>query len=176
MTDNEELNLHLTDPLDADSDKDNFSDGLEVNLYDTSPLEVADVPVPLVSSTAYSPAENQMGTMAFEDFWPSKGDYDFNDVVINYNTTETKVDGQISKVILKLQPVARGTSYKNALQVSINTPITNIASATMGPVSNAVPLTPIADGNQTMFVIIDDIEDALPTGRPHECLFFSRAT
>lgn len=162
LTDNEELNLHLTDPLDADSDGDNFSDGLEVNLYDTSPLEVADVPVPLVTSTAYSPAENQMGTMAFEDYWPSKGDYDFNDVVINYNSTETKVDGQISKVILKLQPVARGASYKNGLQISINTPITNIASATMGPESNAVPLMPIADGNQTMFVIIDDIEDALP--------------
>ncbi len=162
LTDNEELNLHLTDPLDADSDNDNFSDGLEVNLYDTSPLEVADVPVSLVTSTAYSPAENQMGTMAFEDFWPSKGDYDFNDVVINYNSTETKVDGQISKVILKLQPVARGASYKNGLQISINTPITNIASATMGPASNAVPLTPIADGNQTMFVIIDDIADALP--------------
>ncbi|MBL1418228.1 MAG: LruC domain-containing protein [Moritella sp.] len=162
LTDNEELNLHLTDPLDADSDNDNFSDGLEVNYYDTSPLEVADVPVPLVTSTAYSPSENQMGTMAFEDYWPSKGDYDFNDVVINYNAEETKVDGQISKIILKLQPVARGASYKNALQISINTPITNIASATMGPPSNAVPLTPIADGNQTMFVIIGDIEDALP--------------
>jgi len=163
LTDNEELNLHLTDPLDADSDNDSFSDGLEVNQYDTAPLETTDVPVPLVASTAYSPADNQMGTMAFEDFWPSKGDYDFNDVVINYNATETKVDGQISKVILKLQPVARGASYKNALKVSINTPITNIASATMGKNSHAVPLTPIEDGNQTMFVIIDDIEDALPS-------------
>jgi len=163
LTDNEELNLHLTDPLDADSDNDSFSDGLEVNKYDTAPLEVADTPVPMVNSTAYSPADNQMGTMAFEDFWPNKGDYDFNDVVVNYNATETKVDGQISKVILKLQPVARGASYKNALKVSINTPITNIASATMGKNSHTVPLTPIEDGNQTMFVIIDDIEDALPT-------------
>ncbi|MFT7684202.1 MAG: LruC domain-containing protein [Moritella dasanensis] len=163
LTDNEELNLHLTDPLDADSDNDTFSDGLEVNKYDTAPLEVADVPKPLVTSTTYSPADNQMGTMAFEDFWPNKGDYDFNDVVINYNATETKVDGQISKLILKLQPVARGASYKNALQVSINTPITNIASATMGKNSNTVSLTPIEDGNQTMFVIIDDIETALPS-------------
>ncbi|PKH06902.1 LruC domain-containing protein [Moritella sp. Urea-trap-13] len=163
LTDNEELNLHLTDPLDADSDNDTFSDGLEVNQYDTAPLEVTDVPEPLVASTAYSPADNQMGTMAFEDFWPNKGDYDFNDVVINYNATETKVDGQITKIILKLQPVARGASYKNALQVSFNTPITNIASATMGLNSHAVALTPIADGNQTMFVIIEDIESALPS-------------
>jgi len=163
LTDNEELNLHLTDPLDADSDNDSFSDGLEVNHYDTAPLEVTDVPLPLVSSTAYSPADNQMGTMAFEDFWPSKGDYDFNDVVVNYNATETKVDGQISKVILKLQPVARGASFKNALKVSINTPISNIASATMGKNSHAVPIAPIEDGNQTMFVIIDDIESALPS-------------
>ncbi|MEH6448844.1 MAG: LruC domain-containing protein [Oleispira sp.] len=163
LTDNEELNLHLTDPLDADSDNDTFSDGLEVNQYDTAPLEVADVPEPLVASTAFSPADEQMGTMAFEDFWPDKGDYDFNDVVINYNATETKVDGQISKLILKLQPAARGASYKNSLQVSINTPISNIASATLGKHSHAVPSTPIEDGNQTLFVIIDDIETELPT-------------
>ncbi len=33
----------------------------------------------------YSPAKDVFGTLAYEDLWPSKGDYDFNDLVVDYN-------------------------------------------------------------------------------------------
>ena len=33
----------------------------------------------------YGPGENIYGTLAYEDLWPIKGDYDFNDIVIDYN-------------------------------------------------------------------------------------------
>ncbi len=33
----------------------------------------------------YGPGENSYGTLAYEDLWPIKGDYDFNDIVIDYN-------------------------------------------------------------------------------------------
>jgi len=32
----------------------------------------------------YYPAKGQFGTLAFEDLWPSKGDYDMNDLVLDY--------------------------------------------------------------------------------------------
>ncbi len=34
---------------------------------------------------SYFPASGTYGTIAFEDLWPSKGDYDFNDLVVDYN-------------------------------------------------------------------------------------------
>ena len=33
---------------------------------------------------SYFPSATQAGTLAFEDLWPAKGDYDFNDVVVDY--------------------------------------------------------------------------------------------
>jgi LruC domain-containing protein len=33
----------------------------------------------------YYPAKNKFGSLAFEDLWPSKGDYDLNDMVIDCN-------------------------------------------------------------------------------------------
>ncbi|NRB38212.1 MAG: LruC domain-containing protein [Pseudomonadales bacterium] len=177
LSDNEEINIHLTDPLIADTDNDGFSDGNEVNHYDTLPLDETDFPTSTVQSTSYSPAENELGTMAFEDYWPSKGDYDFNDAVINYNVTETKINGLIKNIVLKLQPVARGASLTNSLKLLINTPISNIKSSTINVTEQeqkkgkgrgrgrgkTIKLDPVADGNRTLFNIIDDLEEALPT-------------
>jgi LruC domain-containing protein len=32
----------------------------------------------------FTPSKYGTGTIAFEDLWPSYGDYDFNDVALNY--------------------------------------------------------------------------------------------
>ena len=38
------------------------------------------------------------GTLAFEDLWPSQGDYDMNDVVVGYSTTfTTNKDNKIGR-------------------------------------------------------------------------------
>lgn len=36
----------------------------------------------------YIPAKNAYSSLAFEDLWPSKGDYDMNDLVVNYQFQE----------------------------------------------------------------------------------------
>nr|WP_299074139.1 LruC domain-containing protein [uncultured Allomuricauda sp.] len=33
----------------------------------------------------FSPSENLSGVLAYEDLWPSQGDYDFNDLVVSYS-------------------------------------------------------------------------------------------
>jgi len=162
LTDNEELNIFNTDPHVADTDNDGFSDGNEVNYYETLPLDKNDVPPSPTTSTSYSPAESQMGTMAFEDEWPIKGDYDFNDAVFDYSAIEHKVDGLISSIVFKILPVARGAIYENSLRLLINTPISNINQATMKSKGTTSSLSPIADGNQSMFIIIESITEALP--------------
>lgn len=40
---------------------------------------------PTKAYTSYFPTKNTWGTLAFEDNWPAKGDYDMNDVVVKYN-------------------------------------------------------------------------------------------
>jgi len=162
LTDNEELNLFNTDPHVADSDNDGFSDGNEVNYYETLPLDKNDTPIISTTSTTYSPASSQFGTMAFEDEWPIKGDYDFNDAVFDYNVEESKVDGLVSRIVFKILPTARGAIYDNSLRLMINTPISNIGQVTMKLKGETTEITPVADGNQSMFIIIDKIEDALP--------------
>lgn len=36
----------------------------------------------------YTPSKSTYGSLAYEDLWPSKGDYDMNDLVINYQYQE----------------------------------------------------------------------------------------
>jgi len=162
LSDNEELNIFNTDPHQVDSDQDGFSDGNEVNYYDTDPLEASSAPEAPTISTASTPSVGEVGTMAFEDQWPLKGDYDFNDAVITYNATETKHDGLIKKIVLKLLPVARGAIHNNSLRLLINTPVSNIASSQIKSQGTTTDLTAHPDGNKTLFIIIDSITDALP--------------
>jgi hypothetical protein len=39
---------------------------------------------PAVAFELFTPSKYGTGTIAFEDLWPSYGDYDFNDVALNY--------------------------------------------------------------------------------------------
>lgn len=62
----------------------------------------------------YTPAKNVYGTVMFEDFFPEKGDYDFNDFVVGYNISYDITGGTggltTDGVTLKLQIRAIGGS------------------------------------------------------------------
>ena len=162
LTDNQELNLYQTQVDNADSDLDGFSDGNEVNYYETDPLDSGSKPESNTTSTTYTPAASEDGTMAFEDEWPITGDYDFNDAVVNYNVEEYRQNGLVKRITFKVLPVARGAMYDNSLRVVINTPISNIASASTKSRGVTSDLTPVADVNKTQFTLISDLKSALP--------------
>jgi LruC domain-containing protein len=71
----EAINTDNVLPIDIvdDSDDDGISD-----VYDDYPTD------PLRAFDNYYPAENRFGTLAFEDRWPKQGDYDLNDLVVDY--------------------------------------------------------------------------------------------
>ncbi|SFU46655.1 LruC domain-containing protein [Pustulibacterium marinum] len=62
--------------LDAanDSDGDGINDALDEFPYDINK-----------AFNTYYPSAQNSGTLAYEDLWPSQGDYDFNDLVVDYN-------------------------------------------------------------------------------------------
>lgn len=60
------------------------------------------------------------GTLAYEDLWPSTGDYDFNDLVISYNFIITKDDqNRVLTINSTFIVYAFGASYHNGFGFSL---------------------------------------------------------
>lgn len=65
--------------------------------------------------------ETITGTLAFEDIWPSGGDYDMNDVVIEYSReTYFNKENGVSKIVDTFKPVHDGASFTNAFAYQID--------------------------------------------------------
>ena len=63
----------------------------------------------------YFPSEKSFGTLAFEDTWPSKGDYDLNDIVVDYKINRvTDAKNNVVEVIATFVAKASGAGYRNA--------------------------------------------------------------
>jgi len=68
----------------------------------------------------YYPGENETGSLAFEDKWPSKGDYDFNDMVIDYNFNQiANANNDIVAIEATLHVQAVGAGYKNGFGIQL---------------------------------------------------------
>ncbi len=66
----------------------------------------------------FGPGENSYGTLAFEDLWPMKGDYDFNDVVIDYNyNVITNATNKVVEIEGKYIIKASGAGFLNGFAV-----------------------------------------------------------
>ena len=64
-------------PLPNYTQVDTDGDGIS-NVFDDYPVDASK------AFNNYYPSKNHFGSLAFEDLWPSKGDYDFNDMVVDY--------------------------------------------------------------------------------------------
>jgi len=62
----------------------------------------------------FYPSENTLGSLSFEDLWPNQGDYDFNDLVVDYQFTEImNASNEVVDVEVELIVKASGASYEN---------------------------------------------------------------
>ena len=52
-------------------------------------------------------------SIAFEDEWPLKSDYDMNDLVMQYRTAVTENAGKINHILFTGQLSANGGDYHN---------------------------------------------------------------
>lgn len=96
-------NVPLVDPTIIDTDGDGVYD-----LVDDYPLD------PERAFNNYYPGENIDGSFAFEDLWPSKGDYDFNDLVLLYNFNQiTNGENKVVDLVGEFTIQAVGAGYKN---------------------------------------------------------------
>jgi LruC domain-containing protein len=105
---------YTSDDADEDGVSDNFDD------YPNDPQR---------AFNNYYPGENSTGTLAFEDLWPGKGDYDFNDMVIDYFINQvTNGSNQVVEIFADFTLRAMGASFKNGFGIELPIEPSAIAS------------------------------------------------
>lgn len=66
----------------------------------------------------FTPFEGGFSSIAFEDLWPSKGDYDFNDLVMNCNYNHiTNANNEVVALEYKLKVRHIGATYHNGFGI-----------------------------------------------------------
>ncbi|OHX67286.1 LruC domain-containing protein [Flammeovirga pacifica] len=103
-----------------DSDGDGVNDG-----FDEYPDD------PNLTFDNYYPGENGFGTYAFEDFYPEEGDYDFNDVVIDYrHNFITNADNKVVRIESKFIAKSVEALNNSGFAIQLPFPADSITSVT----------------------------------------------
>lgn len=101
------------------------------------------------------------GTLTFEDQWPSEGDYDMNDVIMEYKSTVyRKVKGnKVFKTVDRFTPVHNGGTYTCGFgyQLSTSKPAKSITISQDSPQSARVETSQA----KPVIILFDDVKDVL---------------
>ncbi|MBU2649682.1 MAG: LruC domain-containing protein [Bacteroidetes bacterium] len=114
----------------------------------------------------YYPSENTFGTLAFEDYWPSQGDYDFNDLVLSYQFNPvTNAGNSIVEIIGKFKILATGAGYKNGFGFSVPIGYSSVSAVTGQEILDTY-LTISGNGteaeqNDAVIIVYDNVYKAL---------------
>ncbi|KZZ76321.1 hypothetical protein A3767_15250 [Oleiphilus sp. HI0133] len=100
---------------------------------DTGTYQVLEQSNEEITSTTYYPSQSGMATLMFEDLWPRMGDYDFNDLVIDYRFTNTLDNrNKLLSIDLEFSIQAIGASYHNGFALRLpGVDPSNIASSSL---------------------------------------------
>lgn len=115
----------------------------------------------------YSPGKATFGTLLFEDLWPSYGDYDLNDLVVDYQVNEVSdAQNRIKEVNFTTVIRATGAAFKNGFGVELPISADRVQSVT-GHSHTAgyvrTRSTGVEDGQRlTTVVVTDDANRNLP--------------
>ncbi|MFT4732493.1 MAG: LruC domain-containing protein [Gammaproteobacteria bacterium] len=137
-----------------------FSDGeVEDHQVDITELNV---------SIQYYPSASQWATIAFEDNWPSIGDYDFNDLVMNYRISEYTLNGEVIRIKLEGQIAAVGALQHNGFAFQLPGILrSDIDESAIRFTINDLPqnISPLEAGrNQAIAIITDDVWNFVSAG------------
>jgi LruC domain-containing protein len=146
--------LKPIDPV-VDADGDGATDGIDQ--YPADPLRAFEI---------LYPSAGAWGTIAFEDNWPAKGDFDFNDLVVKYQSKQvTNAVGLVQDVILDFEVVARGAAFHDGFAVRFPGVLrSNAASLTLATNNGAaVPLAPENGQADVVALVFADAHLAIGT-------------
>ncbi|MGL4779441.1 MAG: LruC domain-containing protein [Bacteroidales bacterium] len=105
----------------VDTDGDGVSDELDEFPND-----------PTIAYTSHYPGKNTFATLAYEDLWPSQGDYDMNDLVCDYNMIHyNNSSNKISKASGTIRVRASGAKFKNGFAIELGVSPASINTLTI---------------------------------------------
>lgn len=83
-------------------------------------------------------SENIAGTLAFEDNWPKKGDYDFNDFIASYTYSLVKDKGEslVKSIRMTFIPRALGATYNSGFAIQLPVDAEKVKAVTGGKLEN----------------------------------------
>ncbi len=147
----EAVDLDGVPPMDIPDDRD--GDGIS-DLFDDYPDD------PERAFNNYTYGEGTWGTLAFEDLWPAKGDYDFNDMVVDYNFNQiTKAGNLVVEVIMDFKLMAIGARKANGFAVQLPFPSANLKNISS---SHPALFEHETDGNLAVFRLFNNAFDLIP--------------
>ncbi|MBF2055418.1 MAG: LruC domain-containing protein [Candidatus Sericytochromatia bacterium] len=117
--------------------------------------------------------EHAFYTLVFEDNWPRQGDYDMNDLVVQFRQKEVlNAQGQVKELYIEGQIVARGAELHNAFAMEF----TGVKAEALGDAAIALQgqsATLSAEKNQ-QYLVLNLLPDAskMAPGTP-DCRFFN---
>lgn len=138
--------------VDADYDADNDGVPDHSDLY---PDDIERV------SNRYYPAQGESSLLAFEDNFPNKGDYDFNDLVLTYSSQEVlNADGNLKELIMNMKVKAMGAMFHNgfAIQFPFNADEIESASLLINGVSSTFFPVEAGHSNETVINIMQAVQ------------------
>ena len=99
----------LAPGANPDTDGDGVADALDEFPNDAT-----------LAKSRYFPGAETWATVAFEDLWPAKGDFDYNDLVVKYRSQELlHASGQVKKIKLTYRLDARGGTFHSGFAVRL---------------------------------------------------------
>ncbi len=143
----------VEDLEDTDTDQDGIPDVIDD--YPNDPEAATDI---------YTPSALGNGTFAFEDFWPKKGDYDFNDMVMSYRYINV-LNSENKSVRFKMEMTLKaiGAGYHHEFGISLDVDKTKVESVT-GNALNGSLISVEANGleanqEKTVVIVFNDTFD-----------------
>ena len=100
-----------------DSDGDGINDELDDFPFDVNK-----------AFNNFSPSINDTGKLVYEDLWPNQGDYDFNDLVVDYSyNLIANADNLVSQINADYNIVHIGASFRNGFAITLPIDPSNIS-------------------------------------------------
>ena len=165
-----------------DMNRDNASCDNDFNdvLYYVTSNPVKAIPTantPLLTSpasspktfTTYLPAQDSYNSLVFEDLWPYMGDYDFNDLVVDYNyTLTTNSSNQVTSMKAHFVLKAIGAGLHSGFAVELPVASSTIQAVTGSILKNKY-ISLSANGTESgqqnaVIVVFDDAYSVMSTG------------
>jgi LruC domain-containing protein len=126
--------------------------------------------VSLLNCKTLIPLPSYTGTLAFEDLWPSQGDYDFNDLVVDYNFNIDKNNEEVIQSITATFVIkAFGAATHNGFGFTLPTVNPNdVVSVSGTDVENNTVFSIGSNGlennqNKATIIVFDDTFRVMPT-------------